>query len=296
MNDPKVSELLVHRGQIESSVSDYLGRRWGITEIQDLAEKASHPSAILSDGCFRVFAKLGSGARAEAQFRCEVLGLSAMAQLADVLTPSVIDCFAIHKGSVLVLEAVSIVDRGVEDWREIGYSLAQLHAVKGAQFGFEHDGYWGNFRQNNRPLDDWHVFFWQRWIEPRIACSVDSGHLPIHLAKDVERLFQRVETLCGQHVQPSLLHGDAHQNNILSTPRGAVIIDPNIHYGHPELDLAFVDYFQPVSDNLFRAYEERLPISDGFLERRNLWRLPFYLAMVENRRCPTTRSYSKRTR
>ena len=70
-------------------------------------------------------------------------------------------------------------------------------------------------------------------------------------------------------------------NGLLSTLEGPVFVDPNVHFGHPELDLAFVDYFQPVPEALFAAYTEVLPIDEDFPERRELWRLPFYLAMVE---------------
>ena len=60
-----------------------------------------------------------------------------------------------------------------------------------------------------------------------------------------------------------------------------MFVDPNVHFGHPELDLAFVDYFQPVPEALFSAYAEMLPIDADFSDRRELWRMPFYLAMVE---------------
>ncbi len=82
MKNPHVGELLGHRSQIERSVSDHLGRKWYVKEIQDLAEMASHPSAVLSDGEFGVFAKIGSGLKADAQLRCEASGLSEMTELA----------------------------------------------------------------------------------------------------------------------------------------------------------------------------------------------------------------------
>ena len=279
--EPQIEELLDHRDQIEASVSDHLGRAYCISEIQDLAGKASHPSAVLSDGEFGVFAKLGRGPNAAEQFRCEAEGLSAISEIVDVLTPTVIGYFLIPNGALLVLKAVKIVVRTKTEWEEAGHSLARLHSAKGPRFGFDEDSYWGNFRQDNRPLDSWNTFFWERWIEPRIECGLDDGHLTVDLAQEVERLGHRLESVCGPHVEPSLVHGDAHQNNILSTPEGPVFVDPNVHFGHPELDLAFVDYFQPVPEALFSAYAEILPIDEDFHDRREFWRMPFYLAMVE---------------
>ena len=51
---------------IEQRVSAYLGREWQVTYAEDRAGQASHPAAILSDGNYAVFAKLGVGSRTEA--------------------------------------------------------------------------------------------------------------------------------------------------------------------------------------------------------------------------------------
>jgi fructosamine-3-kinase len=49
---------------------------------------------------------------------------------------------------------------------------------------------------------------------------------------------------------------------------------------HPEADLALVDYFQPVPDDLFAGYRDIAPIDPGFAGRRELWRLAAYLAVI----------------
>ncbi|HKS98919.1 MAG TPA: fructosamine kinase family protein, partial [Rugosimonospora sp.] len=77
-----------------------------------------------------------------------------------------------------------------------------------------------------------------------------------------------------------LLHGDAQQHNFLSSPSGAVLIDAAPYFGHPEMDLALVDVFQPVPAGVFRAYREVRPIDPDLEHRRELWRLPAYLAVV----------------
>lgn len=279
--EPQIEELLDHRKEIETSVSTYLGREWHIREIQDQAERAAHPAAVLSDGEFEVFAKLGRSSNAPEQFRCETVGLSTMSELAGVLTPTVVDCLGIPHGAILVLKSVEMVEPTKAAWEEAGRSLARLHSAKGPRFGFDEDSYWGDFRQNNRPLDSWNTFFWERWIEPRISHGLEEGYMPVALAREVERLVGRLDSICGPRVDPSLVHGDAHQNNILNTPEGPVFVDPNVHFGHPELDLAFVDYFQPVPEALFSAYAEMSPIAEDFSDRREVWRMPFYLAMVE---------------
>ncbi len=53
-----------------------------------------------------------------------------------------------------------------------------------------------------------------------------------------------------------------------------------MHYGHPEADLALLDAFQPVPEDVFDGYREILPIDPDFLDRRELLRIPLYLAAV----------------
>jgi arginase len=90
----------------------------------------------------------------------------------------------------------------------------------------------------------------------------------------------RLRSLAGPDPRPSLLHGDAQQNNFVSTAAGAVVIDAAPYFGHPEADLALVDYFEPVLDDLFAGYRDIAPIDPGFAGRRELWRLAAYLAVI----------------
>jgi fructosamine-3-kinase len=59
-----------------------------------------------------------------------------------------------------------------------------------------------------------------------------------------------------------------------------VLIDTAPYFGHPEIDLAMLDYFQPVPAAVFDAHREVAAIDAGFAERRDLRRLAGYLAVV----------------
>ena len=152
--------------------------------------------------------------------------------------------------------------------------------MKGPHCGFERNGFCGPLIHDNTPTQDWVTFFGERRLVPRLKIGVDSGNLPSSVASQVEKLMTRFPQLCGPQIEPSLLHGDAQQNNFISTSEGAYVIDPAVYYGHPEADLALIDAFQPVPDDVFDGYREELPIDPGFCERRDLWRVPLYLAAV----------------
>jgi len=155
-----------------------------------------------------------------------------------------------------------------------------MHRVKSDSPGFERNGFWGPLIQDNTSSDSWEVFSRERRLQPLLKIVADSGNISAPVLSGVEVLIRRLPDLCGPEVTPSLLHGDAQQNNFISTAGGTYVIDPAIYYGNPEMDLARIDSFQAVLDDVFDVYREEMPIDHGFPERRDLWRIPLYLAAV----------------
>jgi protein-ribulosamine 3-kinase len=266
---------------LERRVSAHLGRAWQVQRVDDLRDLASHPAAVLADESYAVFVKLGEGELVLDQFTQELAGLRYLTQHAGVLTPPGIDLLEVESYVLLVLEAVQVVEKSPESWRQMGQALARIHRIKGERWGFETHNYWGSLYQDNTPLDSWVDFFRERRLTPRLKAAVDSGNLPLEIVPAVERLSGRLADLCGPPVAPSLLHGDAHHNNFISTSQGPVLIDPAIYYGHPELELAYVDFFSPAPQAFYQGYREMMPVDPGFTERFHLWRIPAWLAMVE---------------
>lgn len=268
------------RAVIEKTVSEYIRRIWRIKNERDLAEFAYHPCAIVADNSFAVFFKYSREAQAKRQFEIELSDLRTISKKAGVLIPPLIDIVQVENRYLLIMEALETVKRGPKQWRQIGQTLARIHRIKGASHGYKTSGFCGPLYQDNAPTRNWADFFREKRLLPRLQIAIDSGNLPSSVASDVETLVTRLQELCGPEVAPSLLHGDAQQNNFLSTTEGTYVIDPAVYYGHPEADLALIDAFQPVLDEIFDGYRDLMPIDPGFHERRDLWRIPLYLAAV----------------
>ncbi len=266
---------------IERRVSEYLGRSWLVRTLENRSDAASHPAAVLTGDGFGVFVKAGRGPLARDQFDREAAGLKFLTVEAGVRTPAVIGTLEADGGCLLVLEAVLPAERTAVRWHELGRALATIHRVKSGTFGFPTHTYFGDFRQDNGPAPDWPAFYRDRRLRPRLAGAIASGHLPPGLADDVERVIARLPELCGPALAPTLVHGDAHVNNVISTNRGPVFIDPAIHFGHPEIDLASLDFWGPVPDEAFLGYQKIAAIDPGFGERIDLWRIAGWLGVVE---------------
>ena len=282
LRDPEVAAA------IERAASEHLGRPWVTEGFTDASDRASHPCGVLPGQPFSVFAKFSGAPDARDQFTAELAGLQTLTRLAHVDTPVPVagGLIGLPNGCLLLTEAVPEVlphARGRREWRSIGQVLAALHHVTHPQFGLgDQRGFFGPLPQDNRPVpaNRWPDFFRERRIIPLLRTAVDEGHLLPELAAGVDRITARLPDIAGPEPQPRLLHGDAQQNNFITTATGAVVIDAAPYFGHPEFDLALLDYFQPVPEDVLDAYAERAPIDPGFSERKQLWRLPSYLAVI----------------
>jgi protein-ribulosamine 3-kinase len=268
------------RTPLETVVSRYRNKIWRVSSGRDMSDFACHHCAILSDEKFTVFAKYSEAPDATRQFEIELAGLEYLSEKSGVLIPTPIDMLPVGNGTLFIMEALNAIERQSRQWNQMGNTLAHIHQIKSNTFGFHMNNYFGPLGQDNAPSKDWPTFYAQRRLLPRLRVAIDSGNLPAAVASQVETVIKRLPELCGPEITPTLLHGDAQQNNFISTAEATYVIDPAVYYGYPEIDLATIDYFQPVPDEFFDGYREEMPIDPGFYKRRGLWRIPGYLAGV----------------
>jgi protein-ribulosamine 3-kinase len=156
---------------------------------------------------------------------------------------------------------------------EFGRQLAKLHQTGTEQFGLEMDNYIGSLPQSNRKCNDWIEFFTQERIGPQLKMAIDSGKLDSDINQNWKRLSSKLNDIFPK-TTPSLLHGDLWGGNYLFDSSGsAVLIDPAVYYGHPEMDLAFTKMFGGFSAEFYSGYESESPLEPGFSERVTLYNL-----------------------
>jgi protein-ribulosamine 3-kinase len=83
----------------------------------------------------------------------------------------------------------------------------------------------------------------------------------------------RIGLLESHKPAPSLLHGDLWSGNTGFTPQGPVVFDPAVYYGDREADLAMTELFGGFPDEFYAAYNEILPLPEGYARRKPLYNL-----------------------
>jgi len=148
-----------------------------------------------------------------------------------------------------------------------GAELAKLHQTNRQYFGFDTDNYIGSLPQENSDHDAWISFFCECRIEPQLKMAIDSGKLQPGILSNWERLLSTLPDII-PGCSPSLLHGDLWGGNYLFDEAGsAVLIDPAVYYGHPEMDLAFSKMFGGFTADFYRGYESVQSLEPGFEKR-----------------------------
>lgn len=267
--------------EIEKCVTKYLNKQFKIIDIKKNNVAAMHDTAIFKGENFNVFVKAGTNPFSFDQFTQEVWGLNYIKNNSQIETPNIIDVLNVGSTALLIMEAVDVKPvESKKDWEILGRGLATLHKTSWNKCGLETHSYLGIFRQDNRPMDTWAEFYGERRLRDSMKMAVDAGNMTSEQCVPIEKLINKLPEICGETQAFSLLHGDPWPGNLLFDGKQMIAIDCSIYYGNREIDLSTVDFFHPVSEHFFNAYNEVYPIDSGYKERKSLWQINQWLGHV----------------
>lgn len=171
----------------------------------------------------------------------------------------------------LLMEFVETGSSG--DSYRFGAELANLHKNHSEKFGFHSDNYIGSLHQSNTRHISWADFYFTERLQPQLKMAIDTGKMDKSTYKQLDKLASHLDQLLPP-VKPSLIHGDLWSGNYLFNSVGqAVLIDPAVYYGHPEMDLAFSTMFGGFSKEFYSGYESGSPVENGFKQRIPIYNL-----------------------
>ena len=75
-----------------------------------------------------------------------------------------------------------------------------------------------------------------------------------------------------------LIHGDLWSGNYIIDPQdNAYLIDPSISFSNREMDIAMMQLFGNYPQVVYKAYNEHLPLNDGWEDRIKYFQLYYLL-------------------
>ena len=196
----------------------------------------------------RVVAKVGPGVLDEADGLRQLGGVPGSPPVPEVVYA---------KADLLVTAAVEQVPRRPGHDESLGRALALLHAAPFPYWGGG-SSWIGACRVDPALSDQGAAFYGARLLELARRCGLEGLVTGV-----VDRLGELLPP-----DGPALVHGDLWWGNVLSGAHGrSWLIDPSVHGGHPEEDLAMLALFGAVPDLLLAVYREVRPLEPGWRER-----------------------------
>jgi protein-ribulosamine 3-kinase len=212
----------------------------------------------------------------EGMFEKEARGLQLMRQVKN--GPRIPQLVALPEGpnpQFLVIEYIEEGSPGNGYYERFGQALAHMHRTTQDHYGLDHDNFIGSTKQINTPETDGLVFFREHRLGFQQKLARERGVLPLATDKKIDRLRDQLDQrldLTGE--LPALVHGDLWSGNTFAdSEQRPCVVDPAVHFGLRETDLAMTELFGRLPQSFYDAYREAFPQNPGYEERKPLYNL-----------------------
>ena len=262
---------------VQQGVSDLLQTHFK----KDVALKSFSP---IGGGCINsggklstsqgdFFVKWNEAKKYAGMFAAEATGLKLLAAPNAIRIPEVVGYGEKDEYQFLVLEFIESHSRQNDYWHLLGKELAALHRSSNEKYGLDHENYIGSLPQRNKAHPSWVEFFIRERLEVQLKIGLDSHALSSSVVKRFEALYSKLPSILMEE-QPSLLHGDLWNGNLITDEKGRpCLIDPAVYYGHREVDLGLTTLFGGFDQKFYDTYQEAFPLEPGFRERLDIYNL-----------------------
>jgi len=173
---------------------------------------------------------------------------------------------------------IEYIEAGTPDngyYERFGQALASMHRTTQDHYGLDHDNFIGSTEQINTPDTDGLTFFREHRLGFQQKLARERGLLPVTTDKKIDRLRDQLDQqldLTGE--QPALVHGDLWSGNTFAdNTQRPCLVDPAVHFGLRETDLAMTELFGRLPQIFYDAYRNAFPQNPGYEERKQLYNL-----------------------
>ena len=162
-------------------------------------------------------------------------------------------------------------------------SIISLHSNKSKNYGFSFDTQIGGLRQINSSSKNWLEFYRDKRLTYIFDLVNKNQPMDETINSKIDLLIKKMDNFIPNKPVSSLLHGDLWEGNILFKNNKFVgFIDPGSFYGHNELEISYLRWFNPkfIDESFLDKYNDHIKIDKYYLEYEPIYQLYYSLLNV----------------
>ena len=162
-------------------------------------------------------------------------------------------------------------------------AIISLHSKKSDNYGFNFDTQIGGLQQLNSNSKNWVEFYRDKRLFYIFDLINKNQPMDKTINTKIEVLLKKIDNFIPNKPNPSLLHGDLWEGNILfKNKRFSGFIDPGSFYGHNELEVSYLRWFDPrfIDRNFLERYSDHISIDKYYVNYEPIYQLYYSLLNV----------------
>ncbi len=162
-------------------------------------------------------------------------------------------------------------------------AIISLHSKRSKNYGFNFDTQIGGLKQSNSNTKNWVEFYRDKRLHYIFEIINKNQPMDKAINNKIEVLLKKIDNFIPNNPKPSLLHGDLWEGNILfKNKRFSGFIDPGSFYGHNELEVSYLRWFNPkfVDRNFLDKYNDHISIDKYYVDYEPIYQLYYSLLNV----------------
>ena len=162
-------------------------------------------------------------------------------------------------------------------------SVIKIHSLSNNQYGFVFNTQIGALKQINNFEKSWVSFFANRRLNDIFELANKKENIDKFTNKRIMSILNNLHNLIPKTPIPRLLHGDLWEGNILFNKKKFIgFIDPGSFYGHNEMEIAYLRWFNPsfVDSKFLEKYNNHIVLDKDYLKYEPVYQLYYALCNV----------------
>ena len=162
-------------------------------------------------------------------------------------------------------------------------SIIKIHSISNNLYGFNFNTQIGALEQINDFENNWATFFINKRLNPIFEAANLENYMGSFVNKKINFLFKNINNFIPNNPKASLLHGDLWEGNILFKKNKFIgFIDPGSFFGHNEMEVAYLRWFNPVfiDSKFLDKYNDKIKLDKNYLTYEPAYQLYYALCNV----------------